>query len=48
MGKFRSMKHAGAGIGTESVRDIVSRYDGVIEFETKGDLFCVSVLLYLS
>ena len=46
-GKFRSMKHAGTGIGTESVKNIVSRYNGVIEFETKGDLFCVSVLLYL-
>ena len=46
-GQFRSMKHAGLGIGTESVKDIVRRYDGVIEFETKGDLFCVSVLLYL-
>ena len=46
-GRFRSTKHAGAGIGTESVKNIVSRYHGVINFETKGDLFCVSVMLYL-
>lgn len=46
-GRFRSMKHSGAGIGTESVKSIVARYNGVIEFETKGDLFCVSVMLYL-
>lgn len=47
-GRFRSMKHSGTGIGTESVKNIVSRYNGVIEFETKGDLFCVSVMMYLS
>ncbi|MBE6006288.1 MAG: GHKL domain-containing protein [Sarcina sp.] len=47
-GRFRSMKHSGAGIGTESVKNIVSRYHGVVEFETKGDLFCVSVMLYLT
>lgn len=46
-GRFRSMKHSGTGIGTESVKSIVARYNGVIEFETKGDLFCVSVMLYL-
>ena len=46
-GRFRSMKHTGAGIGTESVKNIVSRYNGVIQFETKGDLFCVSAMLYL-
>ena len=46
-GRFRSMKHSGPGIGTESVKNIVARYNGVINFETKGDLFCVSVMLYL-
>lgn len=46
-GRFRSMKHSGAGIGTESVKSIVARYNGIIQFETKGDLFCVSVMLYL-
>ncbi|MDO5132765.1 MAG: ATP-binding protein [Eubacteriales bacterium] len=46
-GRFRSMKHSGMGIGTESVKSIVERYKGVIEFETRGDLFCVSVMLYL-
>ena len=46
-GRFRSMKHSGAGIGTESVKNIVSRYNGVIQFETRGDLFCVSAMLYL-
>ena len=47
-GRFRSLKHSGAGIGTESVKNIVANYNGVIEFETKGDLFCVSVMMYLS
>ncbi len=46
-GRFRSMKHSGAGIGTESVKNIVSRYNGVVQFETRGDLFCVSAMLYL-
>ena len=46
-GRFRSMKHSGVGIGTESVKNIVNRYNGVIEFETRGDFFCVSVMLYL-
>lgn len=46
-GRFRSMKHSGPGIGTESVRNIVDRYNGVIEFEPRGDLFCVSLMLYL-
>ena len=46
-GRFRSMKQSGVGIGTESVKNIVTRYNGVIEFETRGDLFCVSVMLYL-
>ncbi len=46
-GRFRSMKHSGVGIGTESVKNIVTRYKGVVEFETRGDLFCVSVMLYL-
>ena len=46
-GRFRSMKHSGSGIGTESVKNIVSRYNGVVEFETRGDLFCVSAMLYI-
>lgn len=47
LGRFRSMKHFGEGIGTESVKNIVSRYGGVIQFETRGDLFCVSAMMYL-
>ena len=47
LGRFRSMKHSGEGVGTESVKNIVSRYDGVVQFETRGDLFCVSAMLYL-
>lgn len=46
-GRFRSMKHSGAGIGTESVKSIVAKYHGVVEFEPRGDLFCVSLMLYL-
>ena len=47
LGRFRSMKHSGEGVGTESVKNIVSRYGGVVQFETRGDLFCVSAMLYL-
>ncbi|MBO4652541.1 MAG: GHKL domain-containing protein [Lachnospiraceae bacterium] len=45
--RFNSTKHEGLGIGTESVRDIVERYDGKILFETNGDRFCASVMMYM-
>ena len=44
--RFNSSKHEGLGIGTESVCDIVERYDGKICFDTNGDRFCVSVMMY--
>ncbi|MBQ6660630.1 MAG: GHKL domain-containing protein [Lachnospiraceae bacterium] len=44
---FNSTKHDGKGIGTESVRDIVERYDGTICFDTQDDKFCVSVMMYV-
>ena len=44
---FNSTKHEGRGIGTESVRDIVERYDGTICFDVQGERFCVSVMMYV-
>ena len=44
--RFNSSKHEGLGVGTESVCDIVERYDGKICFDTNGDRFCVSVMMY--
>ena len=44
--RFNSSKHEGLGIGTESVCDIVERYDGKICFDTNADRFCVSVMMY--
>ncbi len=44
-GRFLSVKHEGPGLGLESVRDIVSRYNGVLRTEQKGGVFCASVFL---
>ncbi|MBP5354749.1 MAG: sensor histidine kinase [Lachnospiraceae bacterium] len=46
-GGFNSTKHEGLGIGTESIRDIVKRYDGTIFFDTQGERFCASVMMYV-
>ena len=46
-GDFMSTKHSGKGIGTESVREIVGRYNGIVEFANEPGLFCVSVMMYL-
>ena len=42
-GRLLSVKHEGPGLGLESVRDIVSRYNGILRTERKGDVFCASV-----
>lgn len=44
-GRLLSVKHEGTGLGLESVRDIVLRYDGVLQTEQKDGVFCASVLL---
>ena len=44
-GRFRSTKHRGEGIGIESVRGIVDRYDGACSFVYKDGVFTASALL---
>ena len=46
-GGFRSTKHEGMGIGTDSVRDIAERYNGVVEYSFKDGMFRASVMMYL-
>ena len=36
------------GIGLNSVKHIVEKYDGLLKIETQETLFCVNVILYLS
>lgn len=45
---FLSSKHAGNGIGIESVKNIVSRYNGTAKFTAKNGMFCASIVLNLS
>lgn len=42
-GFYLSSKHSGRGIGLRSVRNIISRYDGIIEIEQTDNVFSVSV-----
>lgn len=42
-----SSKREGVGIGIASMRDIVSRYNGTVEFEQKDEVFYASVYLEL-
>lgn len=44
-GYYLSSKHKGRGIGLESVRSIVTQYDGLLEITQDQNRFCVSVLL---
>lgn len=44
-GQLRSTKHAGYGMGTESVRMIAERYNGDARFEWKDGMFLASVML---
>lgn len=44
-GRFFSTKRSGYGIGLESVKSIVERYDGILEIQPENDCFRVSVLL---
>lgn len=42
---FLSSKHAGMGVGTQSVANMAAKYNGVLNFEHEGTVFKVSVLL---
>lgn len=44
-GLFKSTKHEGAGIGTQSVRTIVHNYDGQIKYDITDNSFLISVIL---
>lgn len=46
-GLYLSTKHSGTGIGIESARAIVERYNGVIRIQQKSGFFYVSVLMNL-
>ncbi len=44
-GKFLSSRHEGLGIGTQSVRDIATRYDGIAELKWENGIFYAAVML---
>lgn len=46
--RFISSKRNELGIGTYSVTSLVERYGGMISFETENNVFCVSIILFLS
>lgn len=46
-GKFISSKNGKYGLGTQSVRNVVSQYDGLVEFDQTDQSFRVSVILPL-
>lgn len=45
--KYLSSKHKGYGIGIESVKNMVKRYNGTAKFENKNNIFYVSIILNL-
>ncbi len=44
-GTFASTKHSGRGLGIESVKSIVEKYNGICKFETDGKMFYASVMI---
>ena len=44
-GTFCSSKHAGSGVGTQSVRYIAKQYDGTADFRWENNMFFASVFL---
>ena len=44
-GKLLTTKSDGTGVGLESVKNIVKSYNGLFDYEVKGNKFCVSVIL---
>ena len=46
-GVYLSSKHSGFGIGVESVKNIVCKYNGQYKFETKDGFFMASVMMVI-
>ena len=46
-GKFLSTKEQGSGIGIESVKYVVNKYKGAIEFKSDEETFSVSGVLFI-
>ena len=46
-GKFLSTKEQGSGIGIESVKYVVNKYNGAIEFKSDEETFSVSGVLFI-
>ena len=44
-GEFLSSRHEGAGVGTQSVKDIAARYGGVAKFKWEDGVFYAAVML---
>lgn len=44
-GSFRSTKHEGEGIGTQSIRYIAQQYNGAADFRWEDGMFYASVFL---
>lgn len=44
-GTFVSTKHSGRGLGIESVKSIVEKYNGICKFETDEKMFYASVMI---
>lgn len=45
-GRFISSKHDGLGLGTESIKSIAGKYNGVCQFESDESMFLASVMCY--
>lgn len=46
-GRYLSTKHDGIGIGIESIKNIVNKYNGTSEFKFKNNIFYISIMLNL-
>ena len=45
-GLFISSKHEGLGLGTESIKSIAGKYNGMCQFEANDGMFLASVMCY--
>ena len=45
-GRFISSKHDGLGLGTESIKSIAGKYNGVCQFESNNGMFYASVMCF--
>lgn len=46
-GRFISSKHDGLGLGTESIKSIAGKYNGVCQFEANDGMFYASVMCFM-